>query len=49
MAKEVEGTHQIGDISLYIKSWLPEGPPKAKVIFIHGFNDHINRYYNLFP
>jgi len=49
MAKEVEGTHQIGDVSLYTKSWLPEGPPKATLIFIHGFNDHINRYYILFP
>ncbi|ESZ95956.1 hypothetical protein SBOR_3648 [Sclerotinia borealis F-4128] len=27
----------------------PNGPPKAKLIFIHGFSDHINRYYNLFP
>lgn len=27
----------------------PDGAPKAKIIFIHGFNDHINRYYGLFP
>jgi len=26
MVKEVEGTHQIGDVSLYTKSWLV-GPP----------------------
>ncbi|KAG0646796.1 monoglyceride lipase [Hyphodiscus hymeniophilus] len=49
MAKEVEGSHQIGDTSLYTKSWLPEGNPKATLIFIHGFNDHIDRYYILFP
>jgi acylglycerol lipase len=66
MPTEVEGTHQIGDVSLYTKTWKaslrfqsipalftdttqPDGPPVAKVIFIHGFNDHINRYYELFP
>lgn len=49
MVKEVEGTHQIGDISLYTKSWLPDGPPVAKLIVIHGFNDHTNRYFELFP
>jgi acylglycerol lipase len=27
----------------------PDTPPVAKLIFIHGFNDHINRYYELFP
>lgn len=26
----------------------PDGPPIAKIIFIHGFNDHINRYQELF-
>ncbi len=27
----------------------PDGPPVAKLIFVHGFSDHINRYYGLFP
>ena len=27
----------------------PEGPAKAKLIFIHGFSDHVNRYSNFFP
>ncbi|TVY14478.1 putative monoglyceride lipase [Lachnellula arida] len=55
MPTEVEGTHQIGDISLYTNTWkvlypfYPDGPPVAKLIFIHGFNDHIHRYYSLFP
>jgi acylglycerol lipase len=66
MPTEVEGTHQIGDISLYTNTWKvrpikpppqlhltghlqPDGPPVAKLIFIHGFNDHIHRYYELFP
>ncbi|CAG8978532.1 hypothetical protein HYALB_00010076 [Hymenoscyphus albidus] len=44
-----EGVHRIGDHELYTKSWLPDQPALAKLIFIHGFNDHINRYYDLFP
>ncbi|MBE3043492.1 alpha/beta fold hydrolase [Candidatus Bathyarchaeota archaeon] len=27
----------------------PTGPTKAKLIFIHGFSDHINRYNDFFP
>lgn len=27
----------------------PDGPAKAKLIFIHGFSDHLGRYYNFFP
>ncbi|TVY45471.1 putative monoglyceride lipase [Lachnellula occidentalis] len=49
MPTEVEGTHQVGDISLYTNTWKPDGPPVAKLIFIHGFSDHIHRYYSFFP
>lgn len=31
------------------RSSQPDTPPVAKVIFIHGFSDHINRYPDLFP
>jgi acylglycerol lipase len=31
------------------KSVQPDGPTKAKLIFIHGFSDHLGRYYNFFP
>jgi acylglycerol lipase len=35
-------------------SWLtqvpqPHSPPVAKLLFIHGNSDHVNRYYELFP
>ncbi|EKD12427.1 uncharacterized protein L3040_001039 [Drepanopeziza brunnea f. sp. 'multigermtubi'] len=49
MPTEIEGTHDLGDVSLYTKSWKPDGDAVAKLIFIHGFNDHCNRYYELFP
>ncbi|OTB05265.1 hypothetical protein M426DRAFT_320080 [Hypoxylon sp. CI-4A] len=42
--KVVEGTFQIDDVNLYTKSWLPNDTPIAKLIVIHGFSDHINRY-----
>ncbi|KAH6655338.1 alpha/beta hydrolase [Truncatella angustata] len=49
MVQEVEGTFQIGDASLYTKSWLPDNAPRAKMIMVHGFSDHMGRYYELFP
>ncbi|ETS77232.1 hypothetical protein PFICI_11106 [Pestalotiopsis fici W106-1] len=49
MVKEIEGTFEAGDMSLYTKSWLPDGPAKAKMIMFHGFSDHLDRYYDLFP
>ncbi|KAI1133911.1 alpha/beta-hydrolase [Hypoxylon sp. FL0543] len=45
----VEGTFQVDGVSLHTKSWLPSGPPKAKLVAIHGFSDHIDRYYDFFP
>ncbi|GAB1314361.1 Serine aminopeptidase S33 domain-containing protein [Madurella fahalii] len=49
MVVEQEGTYDIGGHSVYTKSWLPDGPVKAKLVFIHGFSDHMGRYYGLFP
>ncbi|KAK4458847.1 putative monoglyceride lipase [Cladorrhinum samala] len=50
MVVEKEGTIDIGGQSLYTKSWLPDGQIKAKLIFIHGFSDHVGRYADgLFP
>ncbi|KAH7362904.1 alpha/beta hydrolase [Plectosphaerella cucumerina] len=49
MSTETEGTFKVGKVELYTKTWTPQGPVKAKLIFIHGFSDHINRYYELFP
>ncbi|PKS11643.1 hypothetical protein jhhlp_001794 [Lomentospora prolificans] len=48
MASEVEGTFKIGDVSLYTKTYTPPTPIKAKLIFLHGFSDHIGRYEELF-
>ncbi|KAK4105052.1 alpha/beta-hydrolase [Parathielavia hyrcaniae] len=48
MVVEKEGTFEIDGLSLYTKSWLPDGPVKAKLIFIHGFSDHLGRYNNFF-
>ncbi|ORY71749.1 Alpha/Beta hydrolase protein [Pseudomassariella vexata] len=49
MVTETEGSFTIGDVSLHTKTWMPDGPPKAKVIMVHGFNDHVDRYYDFFP
>ena len=31
----------------YLTNPQPDGPPKANLVFIHGFSDHINRYNKL--
>ncbi|KAJ0116226.1 serine hydrolase-like protein [Diaporthe amygdali] len=52
MVKEIEGQFKVGDTSLYTKTWLPDGPvtnTKAKLVFVHGFSDHVGRYYGFFP
>ncbi|KAJ9142758.1 Alpha/Beta hydrolase protein [Pleurostoma richardsiae] len=48
MVKEVEGSFKVPGASLYTKTWLPDGATKAKLVFIHGFSDHINRYSEFF-
>ncbi|CAM1510255.1 Fc.00g005900.m01.CDS01 [Cosmosporella sp. VM-42] len=44
MSTEAEGTFKLKDTSLYSKTWTPTGSIKAKLIFVHGFSDHINCY-----
>ncbi|KAI2643280.1 alpha/beta hydrolase [Xylaria nigripes] len=48
MVKIEEGTFNVDGASLFTKTWLPEGPVKSKMIMIHGFSDHVNRYYEFF-
>ncbi len=39
------GTHQTPDgITLHTESWLPDNPPKAVVLIVHGLAEHIGRY-----
>ncbi|KAG9250390.1 Alpha/Beta hydrolase protein [Emericellopsis atlantica] len=49
MSSEAEGTFEVDGVSLYTKTWTPTGPTKARLIFIHGFSEHINRYNDFFP
>lgn len=36
--------------NVYMKKWRPVATaPLAKLIFVHGYDDHINRYYDFFP
>ncbi|KAI9874309.1 MAG: hypothetical protein M1830_009896 [Pleopsidium flavum] len=50
MTTTEEGWHTLEDgTKLYTKTWKPRGEIKAKVLFVHGFSDHCNAYYTLFP
>ena len=45
-----EGTfHASPDVRLYTKTWHTSSPPQAILAFVHGFSDHCNAYYSLFP
>ncbi|EGE85528.1 alpha/beta hydrolase [Blastomyces dermatitidis ATCC 18188] len=50
MVATEEGWHVAPDgAKLYTKTWKADGPPKAIIAFVHGFSDHCNSYYDLFP
>ncbi|KXJ92782.1 hydrolase [Microdochium bolleyi] len=49
MVQITEGKFEVDGVSLHSKTWLPDGEVKAKLIFFHGFSDHIDRYYDFFP
>ncbi|EEH07260.1 lysophospholipase [Histoplasma capsulatum G186AR] len=50
MVATEEGWHVASDgVKLYTKTWKTDGPPKAIIAFVHGFSDHCNSYYDLFP
>ncbi|KAI3536546.1 hydrolase [Colletotrichum abscissum] len=49
MATQTEGTFEVDGHKLHSTTWTPEGPIKAKLVFVHGFSDHVGRYDELFP
>ncbi|KAK5948112.1 hypothetical protein OHC33_010860 [Knufia fluminis] len=50
MAFPADGTFTTRDgTKLYTKTWPAQAAPNVHLIFIHGFSDHINAYYDLFP
>lgn len=36
-----------GGLKLFTQTWLPDGPPKAAVVLVHGYGEHSGRYGNL--
>ncbi|XP_014561210.1 hypothetical protein COCVIDRAFT_87475 [Bipolaris victoriae FI3] len=49
-----EGTHTLADgKKLFTKTFRTDGPPKARLVFIHGFSDvrcsKVNTYADFFP
>ncbi|KAK2612906.1 hypothetical protein QQS21_001017 [Conoideocrella luteorostrata] len=49
MLKVSEGEFKHENASFYSKTWTPYCPVRAKLIFVHGFSEHINRYNDFFP
>lgn len=36
------------DTNFYSRRYVPSTPPKAHVVFVHGFQEHIGRYDHVF-
>jgi alpha-beta hydrolase superfamily lysophospholipase len=34
----------VGDLKIWLRSWRPEGAPRAAVVLVHGFNSHGGYY-----
>src|SRR6185503_19265970 len=32
---------------IYTQSWLPDGPPRAALLLVHGLGEHCGRYQNV--
>ncbi|MEN8614621.1 lysophospholipase [Dehalogenimonas sp. THU2] len=44
----IEGTFTIGrKAELFYQAWLPDNPPKAVIVLVHGLADHSSRYGNV--
>ncbi len=37
----------VGDLELRARAWLPDVPPRAVVVLVHGVGEHCGRYMNL--
>ncbi|MDG2533137.1 lysophospholipase [Sphingomonas sp. HITSZ_GF] len=44
MATTEETFGSTGHINIFLRSWLPEGAPRAVVVICHGFNSHSGQY-----
>lgn len=45
--KQAEGYFSENNQSIYYQYWLPESPPRAILLIIHGLNEHSGRYQHL--
>ncbi len=45
--KQLEGYFLEHNQSIYYQYWLPESPPRAILLIVHGLNEHCGRYQHL--
>jgi alpha-beta hydrolase superfamily lysophospholipase len=39
-----ERVNTAGGLTLFVRSWRPDKPPRAVVLIVHGFNSHVGYY-----
>lgn len=44
MAATEETFGSTGHVNIFLRSWLPDGAPRAVVVICHGFNSHSGQY-----
>ena len=44
MSNSEEQVESVGGLKIFVRSWLPEGKPRAWLVIVHGFNSHSGQY-----
>jgi alpha-beta hydrolase superfamily lysophospholipase len=47
MSNSEEQVESIGGLKIFVRSWLPEGKPRALVVIVPGFNSHGGQYVDV--
>jgi alpha-beta hydrolase superfamily lysophospholipase len=46
--KHTQSYFQAGDgVNLFVTEWLPDGPPAANILLVHGLGEHCGRYQHV--
>ncbi|MCA9903230.1 MAG: alpha/beta fold hydrolase, partial [Anaerolineae bacterium] len=44
MPHQTATLHTSDNLTLHTESWLPEGEPRAAIVVVHGYGEHLGRY-----
>ncbi len=47
MSNSEEQVESVGGLKIFVRSWLPEGKPRALLVIVPGFNSHSGQYLDV--